>query len=555
MERLSAMTTEHIGRYEVEKRLGAGAMAVVYKAVDPLIGRTVAIKTIKIDSSIGIEQEELRQRFYREAKSAGNLNHPNIVTIYDIGEAGSVDYIAMEFVEGESLQEWIGKNPIPPLKQTLSIIEQVASGLDYAASHDIIHRDIKPANILLTLDMKAKIADFGIAKVSTSKFTQTGAVIGTPSYMSPEQAMGRTLDGRSDIFSLGVIFYEMLTGEKPFNGTNPSTIIYKILHEEPVQPQQLNVTLHPAFNDIVGRMLAKDPEKRYQNCTQLIQDLKNYSSMTVKASSAQAPATAVKKESKKSAPVRTTIIAFILIIAIAVIGYLYYQKSQKSALQQPVLLKAPSPVKPDSDKKVAAVANIPVKESVPDKKPIPTNRQTVEPENQPTAKKPAPVAAEPTQAEIRLEFSGANFPVTVYDGAVKLIELSASNPSIRIASGNHRFRLVSEEVYLNLNLNPVKLKTDEIYTIQAPALCSAFIDVPNDAYDGCRIHLDGRLLSAPYPAQIPKLAAGNHHIVFSWDSGDYADTKLESTFTTEANHHYRVRGEPSSEKVVVQQLR
>ena len=296
------MTMEHIGRYEVVKELGTGAMAVVYKAVDPLIGRTVAIKTIKIDASVGLEHAELRQRFYREAQNAGNLNHPNIVTIYDIGAEGNVDYIAMEFVEGESLQDWMVKNPIPPVEQTVAIIEQIASGLDYAASHGIIHRDIKPANILLTLDMKAKIADFGIAKISTSKFTQTGAVIGTPSYMSPEQAMGKTLDGRTDIFSLGVIFYEMLTGEKPFTGTNPSTIIYKILHEEPVQPQQLNVTLHPAFNEIVGRMLAKDPDKRYQSCSQLIHDLKNYSSLEIKKEEPQIPAAATKAKAKSNAP-------------------------------------------------------------------------------------------------------------------------------------------------------------------------------------------------------------------------------------------------------------
>jgi serine/threonine protein kinase len=554
------MTTERIGRYEVEKELGAGAMAVVYKAVDPLIGRTVAIKTIRFDSSIGIEHEELRQRFYREAQNAGNLNHPNIVTIYDIGAAGNVDYIAMEFVEGESLQDWIAKNPMPPLQQTISIIEQIASGLDYAAARGIIHRDIKPANILLTTDMKAKIADFGIAKISTSKFTQTGAVIGTPSYMSPEQAMGKTLDGRSDIFSLGVIFYEMLTGEKPFSGTNPSTIIYKILHEEPVPPQQLNVTLHPAFNEIITRMLAKDPDSRYQSCAQLVQDLRNYSSLGIKKEMPSAPALAAKAEVKSNVRHRVIALTSVLIVVVAISGYVYFQQTQQPVLKETatVPMIPPEPAKKGSDTKLVepSVPGKEVQQPAPREEPAAPAGQTAEEEKQPPIPKKQPVVTEETSpAEIRLEFAGESYPVTVYDGTAILKALSVSNPSMQIRVGNHRFRVVSQEVFLDQKLDPVKLKADQVYAIPVPALCSAFIEVTNDAYDGCEIHLDGRMLPVPYPAQIPKLAAGNHRIVFRWNSGKYAGVELVSPFAGEANHHYRVRGEPSEENVLVQQLR
>jgi serine/threonine protein kinase len=594
------MEQERIGRYQIEKRLGAGSMAVVYKAVDPVIGRTVAIKTIKIDSSIGFEQEELRQRLYREAQSAGSLSHPNIVTIYDIGAEGNVDYIAMEFIEGESLHDWMARNPAPPLQQTVAIIEQIASGLDYAAARGVIHRDIKPANILLTADLTAKIADFGIAKVSTSKFTQTGAVIGSPSYMSPEQAMGRTLDGRSDIFSLGVIFYEMLTGEKPFSGTNPSTIIYKILHEEPVQPQQLNVTLHPAFNEIVGRMLAKDPDRRYQSCAQLIQDLRDYPSLTARGSQPQTPVFASKAELKSGGRTRVVVLTLLfLAAAAAAAGYFYYWKPRQSASQdtkatqttpsppivvetktQPADLAALKNIapKPLPDKEPVAIdrqaanqlagkeiqkpasaapkpADLPAAPKTSGKEPSAAGLKSAVPENQSSARQQQTTADVSGQAEIRLQFSGASYPVTVYDAAVLLKDLSASNPSIQIAAGNHHFRIVSTDGYIDQKLDQVRLKAEEVYTISVPAVCSAFIDVPNDAYDGCTIQLDGRTISAPYPAQIPKLAAGNHKIAFRWDSGKYVGKELVSSFSGEANHHYRIRGEPSSEKVVVQQIR
>ncbi|MBM3791683.1 MAG: serine/threonine protein kinase, partial [Acidobacteria bacterium] len=332
------MTLSRIGRYEIERELGRGAMAVVYRAQDPLIGRVVAIKTIRVEGGTGMEEEQLRQRLYREAQSAGNLNHPNIVTIYDIGQEGELSFIAMEFVDGETLEHWLSHHPIPPLEQTLAIIEQVASGLGFAAARGIIHRDIKPGNILLDPDLRPKIADFGIAKLSLSKMTQTGAVMGTPSYMSPEQAMGHELDGRSDLFSLGIIFYEMLTGERPFSGTNPTTIIYKILHEDPVPPRALNVTLHSGIDGIVRRMLCKDPALRYQECGEFIRDLKNYRNLGA-APKAELPAPGRSR--------RFLWIGASSLAAAAAGIFLYTQWQDRPApAREPVVASQPAPAVP-----------------------------------------------------------------------------------------------------------------------------------------------------------------------------------------------------------------
>jgi serine/threonine protein kinase len=587
------MTHTRIGRYEVEKQLGAGAMAVVFKAVDPVIGRTVAIKIIKFESSIGAEQAEMRERLYREAQSAGNLNHPNIVTIYDIGEEGSTAYIAMEFVEGQTLQEWIASNPVPPLPQTLAIVEQIASGLDFAAARGIIHRDIKPGNILLTQDGRAKIADFGIAKFSTSKLTQTGAIIGTPAYMSPEQAMGQTLDGRSDLFSLGVIFYEMLTGEKPFSGSNPTTIMYKILHEEPVPPQRINVTLHPAFDYIIARMLAKDPNQRYQSCGELIQDLKNYQSLPPRNEPQTAPAPPRRSKSSGGARFIWTTLILVLAGGLGIAGYNFYLQYQRAADARPessatktaaakippALPSKPEPIRTANPPQSAIQTPAQPKETpeTPDKTTT-VEQPKVQPQAPPATKSPAtdaagaaktpaqpkkeppastkqpPLPEKPARAEIRFEFAGENYSVALYDGARKLQDLSPGQSPIQIPTGDHRLRLVGEDVYLD-QVNAAQLKADQVITLTIPGLCSAFIDVPNDAYDGCEIQVDGKSLAAPYPAQLPKLAAGDHMITFRWGIGKYAGKEFSSTFAGLVGRHYRIRGEPQTGQIAVQQIK
>lgn len=265
---------ETVGRYEIIEELGRGAMGVVYKAKDPTIGRTVALKTLRLDVH-GLETAEMVRRFQNEARAAGVLSHPNIVTIYDAGEQDGIFYIAMEFMQGTTLHELLAEHHILPTEDVIQYSRQICKGLDYAHSHGIVHRDVKPANIMITAHGTVKIMDFGIAKAGGS-MTSTGQVLGTPNYMSPEQVKGRPLDGRSDLFSFAVILYEMLTGEKPFVGQNVTTIIYKIVNENPIAPRDLDVTVHPGLSAIVTRALAKSPDERYQTGADLVRDLESY---------------------------------------------------------------------------------------------------------------------------------------------------------------------------------------------------------------------------------------------------------------------------------------
>lgn len=264
----------HLGRYEVVGELGQGAMGVVYKATDPLIDRIVAIKTITL-SLAQEEREEYEARFYQEAKAAGRLSHPNIVTIYDVGRSGDVAYIAMEFLQGRELRDILNDEKLLPVDQVIDIVAQVALGLAYAHEHGIIHRDIKPSNIMVLRDNHVKITDFGIARMASSGVrTQTGMVLGSPKYMSPEQVMGKLTDQRSDIFSLGVMLYEMLTGKPPFMGENVNAIMYQTLNAIPQPPSSVNAVVPDMLNFIVAKALAKDVEHRYQNARDFANDLR-----------------------------------------------------------------------------------------------------------------------------------------------------------------------------------------------------------------------------------------------------------------------------------------
>ena len=263
-----------LGRYEVLGELGQGAMGIVYKAKDPLIDRVVAIKTINLGLALD-EKEEYEGRFYQEAKAAGRLNHPNIVTIYDVGKSGDVAYIAMEFLQGRELRDIMNDGGLLPVDQVLDIVAQVAQGLAYAHEHGIVHRDVKPSNIMVVRDGHAKITDFGIARMASSAVrTQTGMVLGSPKYMSPEQVMGKEIDQRSDIFSLGVMLYEMLTGQAPFNGENVNAIMYQTLNAVPAPPNTLNPAVPEMVNFILAKALAKKVEDRYQNAMDFAVDLR-----------------------------------------------------------------------------------------------------------------------------------------------------------------------------------------------------------------------------------------------------------------------------------------
>src|SRR6516164_8868259 len=274
-------TVSKAGRYEIVGELGRGAMGIVYKAVDPVIGRTVAVKTIRLsEEGTGLKRAELLARFQTEARAAGLLTHPNIVVVYDAGEEDGLYFITMELVEGKSLQVLLDGGHSFPLPRTLRIMEQTCSALQFAHERNVVHRDIKPANLMLAADDTVKITDFGTAKILEFGSTQqTSHVMGTPSYMSPEQVKGRAVDGRSDIFSLGVMLYEMTTGEKPFPGQNITTVIYKIVNEDPVPPRQIDPSIHPGISTVLMKALAKEPEQRYQSCREMLEDLRNYRSV------------------------------------------------------------------------------------------------------------------------------------------------------------------------------------------------------------------------------------------------------------------------------------
>ena len=267
------MTSGTIGRYEILAEIGKGAMGVVYRANDPLLNRTVAIKTINM-SSDPEEVAEYEARFYQEAKAAGGLNHPNIVTIHDIGKSGNVVYMAMEYLEGEELRELMKPGEALPVARAVGIAADMAEGLGYAHQHGVVHRDIKPANIMILKSGPAKITDFGIARMRSAEVrTQTGVVLGSPRYMSPEQVAGKRAEPRSDIFSLGVIFYEMLTGKAAFTGDDITSVMYQILNVVPPPPSSVNPAVPQVLDFIVAKALAKTSEDRYQDATDLARDL------------------------------------------------------------------------------------------------------------------------------------------------------------------------------------------------------------------------------------------------------------------------------------------
>lgn len=257
-----------LGRYEIVRELGKGAMGIVYLAKDPLIGRLVALKTIRPSAHAEDEDtQEFQQRFVREAQAAGILNHPSIVTVHDIGqdEPSGMSFIAMEYVEGHNLKEVLAQGRPLSFEQAADVIAQVAEGLDFAHAKGIVHRDVKPANIILLEGHRAKITDFGIAKITSSvNLTTTGQFLGTPNYMAPEQIKGTPVDGRSDIFSLGICLYECLTHRKPFGGDSLTSISYKIVHEPFPPLHEINPTIPAGFADVVMHCLEKDPAKRYQ---------------------------------------------------------------------------------------------------------------------------------------------------------------------------------------------------------------------------------------------------------------------------------------------------
>lgn len=259
---MAASDLTRLGKYDVIRVLGRGAMGTVYEGRDPIIDRRVAIKTVSLDRADDPEVAEDLLRFKREAQAAGRLTHPNIVGVYDYGETEAFAYIVMEFVEGEPLKALLDRGERFAAADATRMMEALLAGLAYSHDHGVIHRDIKPANVMMTKDGRLKLADFGVARIESSSLTQAGTMIGTPSYMSPEQFMGQTIDARTDLYSAGVLLYQLLTGEKPFEGS-VTAIMHKVLNVEPPAPSALSVSATPALDAIVRRAMAKRPEDRF----------------------------------------------------------------------------------------------------------------------------------------------------------------------------------------------------------------------------------------------------------------------------------------------------
>ncbi|HVI07500.1 MAG TPA: protein kinase [Candidatus Binatia bacterium] len=267
------------GRYEILGELGRGAMGVVYKARDPKINRVVAVKTVSLAGQSPDDEREYRERFVREAEAAGRLSHPGIVTIYDVGEEPDTrsPYIVMEYVSGPSLEKMIsGSCQTLAVDTALQLALELAEALDCAHGQGVIHRDLKPSNILMTQDGRAKIADFGIAKLNLANITLSGRTLGTPAYMSPEQVSGEPVDSRADLFSLGVILYTVLTGYRPFQGNSAMTVSFKVVNRDPIPASVLDTELPPGVDYIISRAMAKDPAQRYQRGMEIVLDIQEF---------------------------------------------------------------------------------------------------------------------------------------------------------------------------------------------------------------------------------------------------------------------------------------
>jgi serine/threonine-protein kinase len=493
---------QQVGRYQIEGELGRGAMGVVWRAWDPAIGRAVAIKTIRLGTlGNNAERERLRERLLREARSAGSLSHPGIVTIFDVIEDGETVYLVLEHVNGPTLEQMlVSKRTLSPAS-AVDLLGQVAAALDAAHARGIVHRDIKPDNIMIHDGAQAKITDFGIARMQSNETTQHGTMLGTPNYMAPEQVQGRAIDGRADQYALAVVAFELLTGEKPFQGDSLAALIYRIVHESEPPASRLNTTLNAGVDAVLRRGLSKDPASRYPDCTLFVRALESalaacpgwrplapgaIASLPTMAPPPPLPRVWREPEAK---PKRGRWLAALLFLLIA--------GATAAAVGWILLDSRPAPAPPRPAPSVAATTPPP---------PAPTPTPEAEPPP-PATLRPSPMGeAAPATAEQFVQlFSEPPGAEVVFESP---LSLKCTTPCrLSLPYGRHALR-ASLPGYRTL-LRILEEPQDNYVTLRLEAI-TGVVTVRSQP-EGAQIVIDGKLRPEATPARLT-LPAGRHVI-------------------------------------------
>jgi serine/threonine-protein kinase len=549
-------TPKKIGRYEVIAELGRGAMGTVYRAKDPAMDREVALKTVIAVALASEQGSEFRERFYREARAAGRLAHPGIVAVFDVGEDEGLPFLVMEFVNGQTLDAAVKKGERLTLERVCEIGQQIADAIGYAHKHGVIHRDIKPANILLTSPdahgiERPKITDFGVAKLAAGQITTTGQMLGTPAYMPPEQFTGSPIDGRADIFSLGVILYWMATGEQPFPGETMTAVSYKVVHTEPVPPRKLNPSIPEDLDLIIMKCLAKSPVDRYQTGEDLARDLvglraasksdlqrtafqrtqsDNMATMDMRQTAAPArPATAVAQtpvagaaaQSPRPNSAKRFVLPMAIGAAVIVFGGWFFLRSRNNVPQTiipartsaPVVAMNPPAVAPEPplekipDPPKAAVVPAKVAEKKVEKKANPAPLPTPAPKALPKPAEPEPVDFDPKtlnpKENSRLIIDASHMPANMdftieMNGKIYFRRSAAGNKpqyeDLFVPPGVHEFHVIARngEVQKSSNIASTEFKAKKKNTLKIELRIQgqdASAGMPQDLYPTAQLVL------------------------------------------------------------------